>query len=238
MEHCCGNIREKENDKAGCADECATGRNTTGGPIPIIRDRDRSVPLAPTVPYFIGLGHQKGVGKDYVADLLVDGINQLGYVGVKCSFADALKSIAYDLFGLYGIRRKEEYEKAEYSVNKEEILPLLDMSTRDVWKKIGFGVREICPMYWVDKVLKYTPFPIGAIVVIPDVRHYNEAEAILSRGGRVYKVVRDDYEPPADNMDDLLLGYKGWSDIVYNNTFDGDPAVSDILYDLAIQGRI
>lgn len=134
----------------------------------------------------IGLGCTAQVGKDTAAEYL-----EKKYPGrvKRVAFADKLKKICMDLFGL-------TYEQCYGSQQiKEKIDPRYGLTPREIMMGVGEKMREIFPSIWVDTVF-YTTIPECEkegfdCFVVSDVRYPNEADKIHGKGGKVVKIVRD-----------------------------------------------
>jgi len=133
----------------------------------------------------IGLGTTAQVGKDTVAAYLEK--KYLGKVK-RVGFADKLKKIAMELFGL-------SYEQC-YGINeeKEAIDPRYGKSSRQIMQELGQKMREIHESIWVDTVF-YVTVPVlkkegFTTFVVSDVRYPNEGESLHLRGGVVVKIIR------------------------------------------------
>lgn len=133
----------------------------------------------------VGFGCTAQVGKDTAAEYL-----EKKYSGrvKRVAFADKLKKVAIDLFGLsweqcYGSQQIKETVDSRYGMTPREIL-----------QGIGEKMRHVYPDIWVDTVFNTT---IPEFVkqgfdcfVISDVRYPNEANKIHAAGGAVVKVIR------------------------------------------------
>ena len=134
----------------------------------------------------IGLGCTAQVGKDTAAEYL-----EKRYPGrvKRVAFADKLKKICMDLFGL---TQEQCYGPQEI---KEKIDPRYNMTPREIMMGVGEKMRQIFPDIWVDTVF-YTTIPEWEAqgydcFVISDVRYPNEADKIHARAGVVVKVNRE-----------------------------------------------
>ncbi len=123
------------------------------------------------LPFFIGLSGKKQCGKDAVAKIIrcTLGARRVG-------FADALKE---ELAAACGCSADYiEENKAAFRVGLQ-------------WWGTEFRREMIRENYWVDQLVlataghKYWP-----IIVVPDVRFANEAQAILAAGGVIARVHR------------------------------------------------
>jgi hypothetical protein len=133
---------------------------------------------------------------------------------VKQSFAWKLKQITYELYAWAGFREPEYYETHEGALARDVILPALNLTPVEIW--VDFGTKavrnNVYDRTWVDYLLKSD---LGAdILVIPDVRFPNEAEAIKQAGGTLIKVVRPGYGPRNTVADRALLGYADWDYVI------------------------
>lgn len=118
----------------------------------------------------IGISGKQGTGKDVVGDHLVD-----GYGFKKYAFADKLKQISMELWGL-------SYE--ECYTNKTE-------RSRFIMQKLGTEVgRVIDENTWINYLLRKIKEDNVERAVIVDCRFPNEADAIIKEGGQVWRISR------------------------------------------------
>lgn len=135
----------------------------------------------------IGFGHRRKMGKDTAANFLAGHIRMTTKRRLvnRARFASKIKAIAYDLYGWAGIQDEEYYE--EHPEAKDTILPLLGNKTvRDVWIAIGEFFRVVYPETWVR--YPFARYVNSDFLIISDVRHPNEGDAIIQSGGYVFKV--------------------------------------------------
>ena len=169
-----------------------------------------------TATLTIGLGHYKRTGKDTFGNFLVEACRERDpHVTIgKRSFAYKLKQVCHDLYGWAGLRDPEFYETREGEQYREVVLPEIGKSPRQIWIDMGTkAIREnVYEPTWLDYLLK------GEhdldVLVIPDVRFPNEAEAIRESGGVLVKIVRPGYGPGPDIADRALLDYDGWDYVI------------------------
>jgi len=135
----------------------------------------------------IGLGCTAQVGKDTAAEYW-----EKKYPGrvKRVAFADKLKQVCMLLFGFsheqcYGSKEIKETVDSRYG-----------MSPREILQKVGEGMRKVYPNIWVDTVFNTTIPPLQEegfdCFIISDVRYPNEGDKILSIGGTLVKVLRED----------------------------------------------
>jgi hypothetical protein len=114
----------------------------------------------------LGVAGKAGAGKDTLADALV---KHHGFF--KASFALALK---LEVILKYGFTRSEVFETKPPEVRK-------------VLQEYGYAARAKDPLHWVRQLESYIAGK--KLVVIPDVRFRNEADAILWWGGQNIRVL-------------------------------------------------
>jgi hypothetical protein len=133
----------------------------------------------------IGLGFTAQVGKDTAAEYL-----EKKFPGrvKRVAFADKLKKIAMDLFGLSW---EQCYGSQEI---KETVDPRYGLTPREIMQGVGEKMREIYPEIWVDTVFNATIPELEKqnydCCVISDVRYPNEANKVHEVGGTVIKIAR------------------------------------------------
>lgn len=167
----------------------------------------------------IGIGHYAGTGKDTFADMLLDKLDNKDVRAAITSLADGLKEFCADLF--YWTRSLGEgdyYDQPENREKKEEVIPALGKSPRQIWIEVGNKMREVYPDVWIDYVLKDVDIHTYGHLIIPDVRFPNEVERIKSLGGKLVLMQRPGVEPGADVSDRALLGYDGWDYTITNTS--------------------
>jgi hypothetical protein len=167
----------------------------------------------------IGLGHISRVGKDSLANFILDRAVTEGYSTRirKQSFAWKLKQITHDLYAWAGMCSPEHYETKEGEKDRDIVLPELGKTPVQVWVDFGTkAVREqVYQETWTNYLLKSNQYCDA--LIIPDVRFPNETQAIKDLGGMLVKVVRPGYGPRNTVADRALLGYDGW-DLVVGRT--------------------
>jgi hypothetical protein len=162
----------------------------------------------------IGLGHRRRVGKNEAANFLLKHINEkvIGTVEI-ISFADKLKDMSHDLYGIYGLKNKQFYE--DNPQFREVPLETINKSPREIWIEFGNKNREIYKNIWVDYVIdKCKQFDN---VIIPDVRWDNEVDMIHSIGGICVKIENPRIPYSNDPSDCALENWDKWDVIIQNN---------------------
>jgi hypothetical protein len=161
----------------------------------------------------IGIGHRKGMGKDTFANMLLDELN--GNLGddifyYKESFADGVKSWAHAMFYQYGLKSGAYYEV--HRDEKEDWIPTLLKSPREIYLLMGQFGRSVREDYWIEQVIRHD----SQNLIIPDLRYPNEMKRIKALGGLTIKVINPLVEITHDEADDALDGYD-FDHIIYNN---------------------
>jgi len=169
----------------------------------------------------IGLGHYSRTGKDTFANALITSLREYDpkfRVG-KVPFAWKLKQVCYELYAWAGMKPPEWYETAEGEKDRDIMLPAIGKTPVDIWIDMGTpAVRQnVYDRTWIDYVLK-TDHKLD-VLIVPDVRFYNEVDAVRELSGTLIKVVRPGYGPRKSPADRALLCYRGW-DLVIGETGD------------------
>jgi hypothetical protein len=136
----------------------------------------------------IGIAGEKRHGKDSVADFIP-------HPKRIVKFAEPVKEIARWVYGL------TEAQVDGNEQDKETVIPEWGVSPRQIMQKIGTEMgREIHPDTWIRFLrkriddflswIKINPGDPPIIFVVSDVRYPNEAEAIRSWGGSIWRVLR------------------------------------------------
>jgi len=164
----------------------------------------------------IGLGHYSRTGKDTVANYFLECLSEYkaSMRAIKRSLAWKLKQQCYELYAWAGVMPPEHYETKEGEKDRYVKLPALGMTAVELW--VAFGTKAIRnnvhDRTWLDYLLK-TDHQCD-VLLIPDIRFPNEADAIKEMGGLAIKVVRPGYGPRKTVADRALLGYDGWDYVI------------------------
>lgn len=165
----------------------------------------------------IGLGHYSRTGKDTFANYLVDALRELQpgiRVGRK-SFASKLKDICHDLYGWAGMGDEDFYNvKANEHLRTVPMPALNNLTPVDVWVKMGtLAVRDkVYDPTWVDYILE-GDWGLD-VMIIPDVRFFNEVEALYGKDAHLIKIVRPGFGPKMTVADLALYDYTGWCNVI------------------------
>lgn len=162
----------------------------------------------------IGLGHKREVGKDLAATILAQQLTmEYGKLIIKkVSFAQPIYDIARDLYGWAGMETKEWYDS--YKEQKEEKLSKLNRSPREILISIGMIMRQMDKDVFLNRAIHQK----AHIVIIPDLRFPNEAEAIKQAGGVIVKINRPDAPliTKPDDPDNQLNDWTDWDAEIFN----------------------
>jgi hypothetical protein len=158
----------------------------------------------------IGFGHKKRVGKNEAAKLLQELYAEREITARCVSFASKLKECCELYFGL-----KDEFYYEFNPEERNEIIPKINKTPRQIWIEVGNKMREVYPNVWVDALLdqKYKE----DVLIVTDVRFPNEVQAIKARNGILVKIVRDSVPNTDDAADCALDHYNAWDRTIYNN---------------------
>ena len=193
----------------------------------------------------LGLSGKSLSGKDTAADFLV---SEMGW-NRKSSFSDNLKNICKKIFNLSDIQTRtqegkksliptitfdrdmhlipilRELKKSGYTHDARDFNGLLGKklsSPREILQFVGTDViRFFYPEYHCISLMQSVS--LKEKVVISDVRFPNEAEAILSRGGKLVRLVRlSGVEKRNSNSsrhlsETALDNWKDWDYVLKNN---------------------
>lgn len=131
-----------------------------------------------------------GSGKSTAARHLVE---THGFV--KVAFATPIKAMTVAMLQAAGIP-DDEITARVFGDCKEEIIPQLGVSSRQIQQQIGEAGRKLNPDLWRDIGLSAAQVQRdqGNSVVIDDMRFPNEYEGVLEAGGEPYRIVRPDAE--------------------------------------------
>ena len=151
----------------------------------------------------IALTGRKGHGKDTAAAVL--GKFDFQYY----RFAAPLKRWTTEVIEGIGYTSGEAYKMVEGD-RKQEVIPELDITARELMQRIGSFGRTIDESLWITMVLENIERDRSGRAVITDVRYPNECAAIRARGGKVIRIVnprvlKDEFsDHPSESSIDTL----------------------------------
>lgn len=163
----------------------------------------------------IAFAYRKGVGKDTIGKFIMTHL-RCKAPGLKIqhiSFADKLKDVCFQLYGWAGLERGIYYET--HRDKKEEVLPLIGKSPREIWIGVGNKLREFYQNTWLDFALKGVD---ADIIITTDCGFRNEALAVRDAGGWLCKIERDGLPQGTDAREVELDNWSDWNYIVNNNS--------------------
>lgn len=134
-------------------------------------------------PKLVGVTGLKGTGKDTVASHLCD-----IYGFRRFAYADILRDALVRMFGV----SPDLFTEAAL---KEVATPeLFGQTPRYLMQTLGteWGRDIVSPTLWIDLMFRQVEQSGSQLVVVSDVRFDHEAEAIRSRGGKIWRVIRPD----------------------------------------------
>lgn len=134
----------------------------------------------------VAFGHKKRRGKDTAAKFLDTFLRCESGLRIKrAAFADKLKDISFQLYSWSGLQPGVYYET--HPEVKEQILPAIGLSPREIWIEVGNSLREVYPYTWIDFVIKQVK---ADIVICSDLRFWNEAVSLREQGAVMIKIDR------------------------------------------------
>ena len=192
--------------------------------------------------FFIGFSGKKQSGKDTAAKFAKEILEQRGRKVEIVAFADPLKELCINLFGLerelvYGTHEDKEtithlaWENLPLEARITASGPLLrsgNMTIREVLQAFGTGVmRRFYSNVWAE-----APFRrnwIGTdVVILSDIRFLNEIEVVEKYEGTIIRVVRNtgllDTHASEIELDSYpfrhIIENNGSLDDLYNKVYD------------------
>jgi hypothetical protein len=142
------------------------------------------------------------VGKDTFGKMLAEELNKLQYPPyVLMAYANELKlrcqkdfDLSYEqLWGSEKERNDLRYPKADYGFSSN---PADYLTGREIMQMYGQFFRSIDYDFWVKNLFKVIEEKEYTNVIITDVRHINEAEAVKEHKGLLLKITREDKTKP------------------------------------------
>lgn len=144
---------------------------------------------------YIGITGKARAGKDTVCEMLCADLD----CAVRYGLADPIKAAVFAMLGLDSLS-----ERANLEATKDETIPWLGRSFRDLVRSFGTSGRGIDEDFWLCFLGKFSESLIEMeacfsdadqhkplYVIVPDVRYNNEANWIKERQGIILKVDRE-----------------------------------------------
>lgn len=162
----------------------------------------------------VAFGHRKRVGKDTAGKFLLSYIRQerKTLTAERGSSGDKIKEVAHRMFKWAGLNDSVYYEN--HPELKDEILPTLGKSPRQVWIDLGNFGRSIVEKIWMECMLSTVS---SQILIITDLRTATEVDYVRKFGGICVRIDRN-VERGNDNLDNALANYEGWDYVIDNNS--------------------
>ena len=172
----------------------------------------------------IGLSGYARSGKDEAAKVLVE---EFGFTRV--AFADKLRDFLYALNPMVEQQHILTHS-LDYDSKVIRVRDVVDAVGWEGYKQTAFGTeirgllqrlgteagREtMWDSIWIDAA--FAGLPDDAKVVVTDCRFPNEAEAILSRGGKVWRVKRAGVGPANSHPSETSLDTHPFDVVLYND---------------------
>jgi hypothetical protein len=150
----------------------------------------------------IGLAGKRGSGKNTVATIIQELQPERNWQVL--AFGDGIKAVAAAL----AAETTVPYYSQE---GKTELVPAFGLTRGELLQQVGGALRAWRGQVWIEALL--AALPADKPVVVADLRFPDEAQAILDRGGVVWRVegdplqqrgdgTRDDNHPSETAMDD------------------------------------
>ncbi len=169
----------------------------------------------------LGVGGYARSGKDTLADLLVD---NFGFV--KVCFADPMRAMAEAINPVVGLLDDVDEHRDFDVLRYNDVVEMfgydeakrLYPEVREFLQRLGTdaGRQVIGDSFWVDIAMKAASE--HRLVVIPDMRFHNEAEAIKSSPGSTVRVDRRGVEAPNSHQSEHDLDGWPYDLFVHNNS--------------------
>lgn len=181
----------------------------------------------------IGIGHHSRVGKDFVAQAMIERAAELdpslfkspmmpqikvtGRVHVL-KFADPMKDAAAELFGQDGMMPAAAYEgDPPYAASRRAILPTMGgRNAVDVWIEMGRFLNAIRPGWmesrWRNAVrdLRYPCRANDPLILATDMRRPGEVDAVRAVGGKTIRILKKGWQGIPASIDQELDGWPSW----------------------------
>lgn len=170
----------------------------------------------------IGLSGYARSGKDEAAKVLIE---EFGFIRV--AFADKLREVLYALNPIVGF----EGEPLEIGIDPVGVQQVIDRHGWDGYKETEHGTeirrllqrlgteagrQTLWDSIWIDAA--FAGIPEDAKVVVSDARFFNEFDAVIERGGYIWRIDRDGVGPANDHPSETeAVNYDKFSLYLKNN---------------------
>jgi hypothetical protein len=174
----------------------------------------------------IGVAGTAFSGKDTFAKMLAEELNKLQHPAyVLMAYANEMKlriqkdfDLSYDQ--LWG--DKKEYTDLRYAKRGQGYSsnPGDYWTPREIMQAYGEFYRTIDYDFWVKNLFRVIEDKEYTNVIITDVRHINEADAVKEHSGFLIKIIRENKMTPhgANHISETALNdYKGYDFTIINN---------------------
>lgn len=165
----------------------------------------------------IGLSGYAQSGKNTVADILVD---HHGFI--QLAFADAIRDFAYAINPMVACSPSGYLQDLVDLKGWDEAKQ--EPQVRRLLQSTGLAGREMIDEYlWVALTLSQIKDPHEGRYVITDVRFPNEAAALTSQGGQIWRIERPGVDAVNDHVSETALD--AW---IFDETIINDGTIEDL----------
>lgn len=163
--------------------------------------------------FVIGLGYKKQSGKTTLARHMVRFLNDAGIPACSYAFAAPLKTFLGHAYGVpWRVLNGTDEEK-------EQLCGVNGWTVRELMQNVGMALRDGVPSVF-SGALERRDWGECKVVVVHDVRFYDEVQAIRRLGGITVRVDRDHEGSEDDHRSERELdSFTGWD---YSFANDGD----------------
>lgn len=159
----------------------------------------------------IAFGYKSRVGKDTAAKFLINylRVNRQGLKVERVGFADKIKAVCADLFGL---QHRIYYEN--HPNERKTLVPSVGKTVEDIWIEVASAMRSVYRDVWLDYIFRVSE--AVDVLVVTDLRFPEEVERIQSLGGICVKIVKSDVVDRSKKLDYALDGFDSWDEVIHN----------------------
>ena len=165
----------------------------------------------------IGLSGYAQSGKNTVADILVD---HHGFI--QLAFADAIREFVYEINPMVACSPTGYLQDLVNLKGWDEAKQ--EPQVRRLLQSTGLAGRNMIDEYlWVALTLSQIKDPQEGKYVITDVRFPNEAAALTSQGGQIWRIERPGVDAVNDHVSETALD--AW---IFDETILNDGTIEDL----------